>query len=163
MRGLGLIALFGLMSVPAASGQEADRQVRQTVSQYEFETFMSCYGHMAGSLDLLARIRPDIGDPTQIETIRRNGIQLMNEQFAEPYGRLVDMQPQLDLFEGEQARKRGRLPFDSVEMTSAAIQYERFRTLGPLSEACQLTSERVRKRVAGQTQASYQASLDIQD
>ncbi|MGB3626158.1 MAG: hypothetical protein WA989_10025, partial [Henriciella sp.] len=129
----------------------------------DFEAFMRCYGHMSGSLDLLARIQPEVSDPAQIETIRRAGIELMNERFAAPYDRLVEAYPYLDFFDGEQARSQGRLPFDSLEMTEVRRQYERFRTLGPLSDACLSASDKVQAQLANPHRPAYTTSLASQN
>ena len=130
----------------AAAQDTAERPYTRTshsVSQSEFEQFMSCYGHLDGSLDLLARIKPMVSNPTEIEDIRRAGIELMNDKFGDPYDRLIAGAVRLNLFRGERARQNGRLPFDSVEGTGLSVQYERFRLEGALSDACLSISDRV--------------------
>ena len=163
MRVSGLLVLFGLMTALPAMGEGEEPQIPWSVSQSDFDSFMRCYGHMSGSLDLLGRIRPEMSDPTQIEAVRRAGIELMNERFAAPYDRLVETQSHLDLFDGEQARHEGRLPFDSLEMTGVSLQYERFRTQGPLSDACLSVSDKIKAQLASPRRTTYTASLSSQD
>ena len=133
-------SLLALLLASGAGAQEpfvpVTDSARSFVSQGEFERFMHCYGRMTASLDLLERIRPMVGEPDQLDDIRRQGILLMNETFAAPYERLVDPGLGLDLFDGERARAEGRRAFDSLAGTGLDVQYERFRKEGAVSQDC---------------------------
>ena len=156
---LASVAMATGMSGQAAAGPGSPPSVAGAISQDEFEHFMTCYGHMAGSLELLQRIRPLAPDPEQIEKIRRSGLQLMNARFGDTYEDLTSDRHDFDLFEGERARQRGSLPFDSLAGMGLAIQYERFRTQAALSDDCIAISENLRRRTTGAKGAAYSASL----
>ncbi len=143
---IGLVSLGLACALPAAAQarfQPAADNTFYLVSQEDFDAFMTCYGHMAASLDLLGRIRPMVSDQEQIESIRQQGIRLMNETFSRTYDDLISPSYELDLFEGELAKKTGRYTFDRLESTGLTIQYERFRLEGALSGECLSIAERL--------------------
>ena len=119
--------------------------------QGDFEYFMTCYGRMSASLDLLERIRVPLGGRVPVDEIRKQGMHLMNQAFAEPYEAFIGVEPGLDLFSGERARHRGRAIFDEVEGAAVDIQYGRFRDLGALPDNCMATSDRLLAVIAART------------
>lgn len=129
---LGVLAVMPVRALDP----EADPSTETPVEQVEFEAFMRCYGHMAGSLDLLKRIEGKAGDEAAIVQIRRQGVTLMNDLFAETHERLEDPVYGLNLFEGYMARQAGRARFDAVDTLEPALQYEHFRTHAGLTQPC---------------------------
>lgn len=143
---MGLVLVTMAMALPSAAQLRVAQVSEVTfrpVSQDDFDSFMQCYGHMAASLELLGRIRPMVSDAERIEAIRRQGIALMNETFSATYDRLISPAYGLDLFQGELAKKTGRYTFDRLESTGLTIQYEKFRTEGPLSAECMSVADRL--------------------
>lgn len=133
---------------PASKAFIADYRAAASPLQGDFEYFTACYGRMSASLDLLDRIRGDLGGRVPADTVHQQGVILMNEAFARTYEALIDLDPALDLFAGERARQRGRAIFDEVRGAGLDIQYGRFRDLGALPDSCIATSERLRNLIA---------------
>lgn len=104
------------------------------VTQQDYETFMSCYGKFAASLDAVAAFGPNTTKPDSYKEIEESGRGMAAQFILPTVSMLNDPRYGLDLAAGEAAKGQGAAVFTSL--ATPQEQFEMFKTNGEFSQTC---------------------------
>mgnify|MGYP000147079880 CR=1 FL=1 len=134
-----LMMAAALFSTPVLAQENAAQykdKPYKTILQAEFETFMGCYGNMAGALDMLARVAPGRSNEAALNNQLAGGRAMVMQHYEPVLQRLKDARYGLDRSGGKAAFNTARKPFDDLSSADHSVQLKYFGAHSSITPEC---------------------------